>query len=857
MKKLFTPILYILIAQLLLIGCGQKNTKPDDIMDFQNPELDLETRVNDLLQRLTIEEKADFLSGKDMWHFEGIERLGVPSIQVTDCGHGVTVMFDEEGNMVPKATCFPTGTCQAATWNKDVIEKMGAALGRETRSSGSSILLAPMVNIIRTPLNGRNFETFSEDPYLSGILATSYIQGVQSENVGCVIKHYTANNQQKDQNHLNVIVDKRTLQELYLPNFKIPIEQADPWGLMTAYNDLNGEQTSANKYILEDVLKGDWNYQGFVVSDWGDIKTEESIFTELDIEMPGPGKYVTQENVLKAIQDKKLAEDKLDDKVKRILRALIRTKRLDYNKPEFAYEFNSERHQNIAREVAEEGIVLLKNENHILPLNTKNIKKLAVIGPNAAQARLGGGGSASVTPFYSVSPLEGIKNLVGSDTEIVYEEGSGLSGNLQVISKNYLSYEKDGKIYPGIKAEYFSNDSLKGNPVLVDANDQVDFSWGWASPHAGVSSYHYSVRWKGKLKAPVSGEYKIGISAAQCGFTMYINGKEAVSNLHMEDANTFEAKYAAHTLHVPMNLKQGEELDIQIEFAKRHIRNYIRLEWEVPGVDPVALAKNAAKDADAVVFFAGLSNFYEGGGNDRTDITLPGDQDKLIQEIVKINPNTIVVLQNGSAVAMPWVNEVKGIVEAYYPGQEGGNAIANILFGKVNPSGKLPESFPIKISDTPAYGNYPGVDRVVEYKEGIFVGYKYYDTKNVETLFPFGHGLSYTSFAYSNLKLEQEGDKIIASLDLKNTGEVEGAEVVQLYVRDVESSEPRPYKELRNFEKLNLKPGESKHIEFTLSDEDLAYYSSKQDKWIVEKGEFEVLIGSSSKDIRLRNTFNK
>lgn len=831
--------------------------KKDIIPVYKDDTKSVEQRVNDICTLMTLNEKADFLTGFDFCHFKGIARLGIPSIRVTDCGHGVTIIPDKQGHWYAgNASCFPTAVGQAATWNRELIRQVGSAIAREARATGASILLAPMINIKRFPLNGRNYETFSEDPLLTGEMATAFINGAQSEHIGTVIKHIAANNQQAGQEALVVKMDERTLQEIYLPGFRIAIAKANPWGLMTAYNGLNGVRTSASKHLLQEIIRENWKYEGFIVSDWRTVKGIESITSGLDIEMPGPGKYLTKENVLKAIDNKSLTISLLDDKVKRILRALVKTKLIDQRKPKLDSELNSEKHQLIARKVAEEGIVLLKNKGNILPLK-QSIKKLAVIGPNATQARLGGGGSASVSPFYSVSPLDGIKKFCGSTTEIVFEEGCGLNGNLKLIDSKYLTANMDGKVVSGLKAEYFSNTELKGNPLVTTTDDIVNFSWGWANPKLGISDVGYSVRWSGKLVPPVSGDYKIGISAAECGYRLYIDNKLVIDEWGKNIKENVEASLASGNKNIPVNLKANVPVDVQIEFYKMGQRNFIRFEWEVPGGNSIDLAKKAAKESDAVVIFAGLSNFFEGGANDRPDILLPGEQNKLISEVAKVNPNTVVVLINGSAIGMPWINEVNSVLEAYYPGEEGGNAIANVLFGKVNPSGKLPETFPVKLSDNPAYGNYPGENHVVNYAEGIYVGYRHYDTRNIEPLFPFGHGLSYTTFGYSDLILMKKGQSVTASFKVTNTGKIDGAEVAQLYIHDLVSSEPRPLKELKNFEKVFLKAGETKIITFSITDEDLSFFSAKQNKWVVEPGEFEVQIGSSSRDIRLKKLFSK
>ncbi|MDD5053143.1 MAG: glycoside hydrolase family 3 C-terminal domain-containing protein [Sulfuricurvum sp.] len=823
---------------------------------YKDVKMSTEERVNDISRLMTLEEKADFLTGADTWHFKGIERLGIPSIQGTDCGHGVTIILDKNGNWVGNATCFPTAVGQAATWNRPLIREMGSALGREVRATGSTILLSPMVNIVRQPLNGRNYETFSEDPILTAEMATAFIQGVQSENIGAVIKHIAANNQQANQEDLTVKMNERTLQEIYLPAFRIAIQKSNPWGVMTAYNGLNDAHTSENKHLLQEILKKDWKYDGFVISDWRAVKSVGAITSGLDLEMPGPGKIMTKLNILKAIEDKRLTITELDDKVKRILRALVKSKLLDAVIPKLNSELNSEKHKELARRVSEEGIVLLKNKSNILPFDLSKIKSIAVIGPNATTARLGGGGSATVSPFYTVSPIAGLRNLCGKNTKIVFEEGCGMNGSLRVVESKYFRNSMNGSVSNGIKSEYYKNDKFEGIAAVTKIDGQVDFSWGWANPVPELGKWGYSVRWTGQLLPPVTGEYKLGISGAECAFKLYINGKLEIDQW-ASTTNNFEADFNSSARYVTLALKENAPLDIKIEFKKRSNRNFIRFEWEIPGNNPIDLAVKAAKESDAVVIFAGLSNFFEGGSNDRKDILLPGEQNKLISEVVKANPKTVVVLINGSPIGMPWINDVNAIVEAYYPGQEGGNAIANVLFGKVNPSGKLPETFPVKISDNPAYGNYPGVNNVVNYTEGIYVGYRHYDTRNIEPLFPFGYGLSYTTFEYSNLKLKKNGKLLTASFEIKNTGKVAGSEVSQMYIHDLVSSEDRPLRELKNFEKTFLKPGVTKTITFPITDEDLSFFSGKQNKWVVEPGQFEVQIGSSSRDIRLKEIFTK
>ena len=823
---------------------------------YTDPNASVEQRVQDLLGRLSLEEKAGFMAGKDMWFMKSVERLGIPSVQVTDCGHGVTVILDEAGRYSGCATCFPTAVAQAASWDRKLVYEIGSAIAREARDLGSAILLAPMVNIHRTPLNGRNYETYSEDPFLAGTLASSFIKGVQSEHIGAVIKAMTANNQQTNQQNLNVEVSERALREIYLPAFRIPVLDANPWGVMTAYNGLNGHPTCASKHLISTILKQEWRYDGFVVSDWRSVKGSESITAGLDIEMPGPGRFMATKDILKAVAQGNLTENELNDRISRYLRALIKSKLLDRDHPKLAAESNTTRHRELARRAAEKSIILLKNNSGVLPLNRSTLSKLAVIGPNAEQARLGGGGSASVTACYAVSPLKGLRDYCGKAVSIEFVEGATMKGNLPVVDNQYLFTTDQGKMISGLKGEYFDNTGLAGKPSCVRIDEKVDFSWGWAAPCKEVGKSRYSVRWSGGIRAPVSGTYRIGVTCHEGGFRLYVNGKMTINQWENTTNETFEAVFSRKSENVRIDMTEGATCDIRLEFRKWGNKNAIRLEWDVPGrQSPIEDAVRLAAESDAAIVFVGLSNLFEGGMNDREDIALPEGQDELIRAVARANANTIVVLIGGTPVAMPWLDDIPAVLEAYYPGQEGGNAIARVIFGDVNPSGKLPETFPKRLKDNPSHDFFPGQERRVSYGEGIYVGYRHYDTKGIEPLFPFGHGLSYTKFEYSHLRIEPKRDgRVRVTLDVRNAGKSAGAEVVQLYVRDLEASVERPDRELKAFTKIALRPNQTKQAEFFLNRDAFAYFSPIQKRWIVEPGEFELLIGSSSRDIRLTDT---
>jgi beta-glucosidase len=847
MKKYIKSLVIILI---LFTGCNTGDKQP-----WQDKDLPVEERVENLLSLLTLEEKAGFLTGKDMWHFKGVERLGLPEIQVTDCGHGVTVVLDEEGHNSGCATCFPTAVGQASTWNRELVQEVGAAIGREARSLGSSILLAPMVNIHRTPQGGRNYETYSEDPFLTGTLASSFIRGVQSEHIGSVIKAVTANNQQSNQGLHSVELSERALREIYMPAFRIAVDDANPWGIMTSYNKVNGVYTSAHKHLITDIIKNEWEYTGFVVSDWRGTHGIEALAAGLDIEMPGPGKILTREAVLNEIESGRFTEEELDNRVRRILTAILKSKPLEDEKSDVNSEWNTEHHHILARQVAEEAIVLLKNSENLLPLHLNEIKTLAVIGPNAREARLGGGGSASVTACYSVSPLDGIMNYCGEDINILFEEGCSMKGDMPIIYTNYLK-APDGT--NGLMGEYFMGKELSGEPALVRIDDKVDFSWGWAAPCKEVNKGDYSVRWTGLVIPPVTGDYRIGVSCTEGGVRFYLDNELVVDQWGDPYNENFEAGFKRFSESISVKMEAGAKREIKLEFHKKTNRNSIRLEWQVPGkTDPVKEAVKIAAESDVAIVFAGLSNLFEGGMVDRESLFLPDEQNELIRAVCEANPNTVVVLINGTPIAMPWLDEVPALLEAYYPGQEGGNAITRILFGEVNPSGKLPETFPAKLEDNPTFGNFPGEREKVVYEEGIYVGYRHYDKENIAPLFPFGYGLSYTSFLYKNLQVESSDEGTFKiSLEIENTGLVTGKEVIQLYIKDSESSIDKPDKELKGFTKVNLEPGELKTIPIELERDDFSYFDPQLNKWVVEPGEYEILIGTSSRDIRLRKVIN-
>lgn len=658
--------------------------------------------IRKLISQMTLEEKAGLCSGADFWRTKAVERLGIPSIMMTDGPHGLRKQEGESDhlgiNKSVQATCFPSAAGLACSWDKEIAGKVGVALGEECQAENISIILGPGANIKRSPLCGRNFEYFSEDPFLSSNMAGSFIKAVQSQGIGTSLKHFAVNNQEQRRMSISADLDERTLRELYLSSFEKAVKDGEPWTVMCAYNKVNGEYCSENKKLLTDILRKEWGYKGFVVSDWGAVNERDlGLSAGLELEMP-TSNGVGDNRIIEAVKSGKIDEAILDKAVENILNIVF--KAIDNKKENAVY--SKEDHHKVAREVARECMVLLKNEDNILPL--KDVESVAVIGALAKNPRYQGGGSSHINPTKVDDIYEEFENLV-SNTKLTYSQGYNLN------------------------------------------DDYID------------------------------------------------------ENLISE-------------------------------------------------------AKERAKDSKVAVIFAGLPDRYESEGFDRKHLRLPENQIRLIEAVAEVQSNIVVVLSNGAPIEMPWIGKVKGVLEGYLGGQALGGAIADLIFGKANPCGKLAETFPKKLCHNPSYLNFPGNDETVEYNEGIFVGYRHYDTRDVEPLFPFGHGLSYTNFEYSDLKLDKKEIKdtetISVSVKVKNIGNVAGKEIVQLYVKDVESTIPRPEKELKGFEKISLEPDEEKTVTFKLDKRSFAYYNVELKDWHVETGDFEIMVGKSSREIILK-----
>lgn len=819
----------------------------------------MDKRIEALITKMTLEEKVSLVSGIDFWHTQNIDRLGIPSIKVTDGPHGCRTASDVNPNETIPATCFPTGVGLAATWNIELVGKVGAAIGRETRQRGCSVILGPCVNIHRSILGGRNFESYSEDPYLSSRITVAFIQGVQSQGVGASVKHFALNNQEYQRMTINAEAQERAMREIYFPSFEKAVKEAKTFTVMCSYNKINGVLSSENPWLLTDLLKKEWGFEGLVVSDWFAVhSTAPSANSGLDLEMPGPALWFGKK-LWQAVKNGQVPETQVDEMVRRVLGLIAKTTGFE-GKIKAGNLKSSPAHEKLAREAAQESITLLKNERGILPLK-KTIKTLAVIGPNAARAIIEGGGSAAVEPYYTIAPLDALRKKLGKKVKIIYEPGCPSNIFTMPLSPGYLTPGK-GKKSPGLLGEYFAKDDFSGKPAAKRIDTKFRQRWMFnAYPVPELKDGNYSIRWTGFFNAKETGKYKFGI-ATEGWCRIYIGKKLVCSNW---GENTKFDFMPSEEKTGEITLKAGQSYPIKIEFTRNPampaVMRSIRVGCDKPlPPDLPERAAAAAKSADAAVVFTGLTEEYESEGFDRKTMDLPVGQAELIKKVAKANANTIVVLNNGAPVTMaPWIDDVAAVIEAYYPGQECGNAIADVLFGDVNPSGKLPDTFPVRYEDNPAFINYPGEAGKVLYGEGIYVGYRYYDAKKIEPLFPFGHGLSYTTFKYTNLQVTPlratTGGKINVTVDVKNTGKRPGKEVVQLYISDPICKVARPPKELKAFSKVSLEPGEKKTVKFTLDKEALSFWDTENKSWAVEPGEFEVLVGSSSRDIRARKKF--
>ena len=786
-------------------------------------------RAAEIVKQMTLEEKIAYIGGYESWYVREIPRLGLPAVRMADGPQGV------RNNT--KSTLYPSGVAAAATWDTDLIEQMGVSLGKDSRARGVHILLGPGANIYRSPLCGRNFEYFGEDPYLAGEIATAYIKGVQSQGVMACIKHFAGNNQEWDRHSVSSDIDERTLNEIYFPAFEKAVKEAKVATIMTSYNLLNGTHASESKYLNQEVLRDQWNFGGFVMSDWTSCYSPTNVIRwGVDLEMPY-AKCLKPELIKSLVEQGVLDERALDVKCQNIIQTIFafefdKREQLDKSLPE-----NNPECDAVAHELSRAAIVMLKNENNFLPFKKG---KVVVCGPNSDKI-VTGGGSGFVTPLMACSVAEGMQNI---DKKIK-------STHLPVAK-----YELPGVVYAdkaltkqGIDAEYYTNIKLEGTPAHKFISDKVTINenvFGAHNDMVGVSTRHTFY-----YKADADKLYSFTLNSND-GHRMYLNGKKVMDKWG-RDSN--------QSSYMLLEFKAGEVYEFVVEHVNRGGSINVGTIFQPAIVEDEATVK-ALSEAECVVVCLGHNNFTEKENSDRT-FELPQGQLDYLNMVLKYNKNVVVVLNGGGGIEMaPWMNEVKAVLMAWYPGQQGGLAVSEIITGKISPSGKLPISIEEKIEDNPCSANYhENVDRIrskkinpharVEYREGLFVGYRGYEKNGVKPLFPFGFGLSYTTFDYSNINIVKDGKEFVVSFDVKNTGKVAGAEVAQVYVGDDECSLVRPAKELKGFGKVMLQPGETQTVSVRLGDEAFRFYDPILRQWMVEPGVFTVHVGASSADIRL------
>ena len=825
-SRLFPAIGFCLFMHALVLRA--------DVPPYQNTSAPLEQRVDDLFGRLTQEEKLALLGGTG-FTTQPIPRLGVPAMAMADAGQGVR--GGQESTMGP-ATAFPAGVLMASTWDTNLIWQVGEAIGEEARNKGSGvqILLGPAVNIHRSPLGGRNGEYFSEDPFLAARLAVAYIQGMQSTGVSSCVKHFACNNQESDRGDVNVTVGERALREIYLPAFEAAVKEGKAWSVMSSYNLVNGRHSSANLWLLTEVLKKQWGFDGIVMSDWGGVHKTEAVQMGNDLEMPTGGS-MNVPNLKAALAKGSITQAAVDDAVHSILRTVIRVGLLDGPMHLDATKVNSPAHQRLALDAAEKGIILLKNQPTVLPLDSKQIRSIALIGEPAERMQIDALGSPEVQPPHVVELLEGIK-AHAADTTVTFT-AARLEGEPFPAS---AILAPDGRTR-GFKAEYFKNRDLNGQPALVRVDETINLH-SPTLPEPGFPRENFSARWTGKVIAPATGNY-IFMFTGDDGFRVFLDGKKIID--HWWDGPATPDLGDAE-------LQAGKSYELRIEYYQAGGDFEAHLNWQTPNKELYTDAIAAAKKADVAIVCVSTGRM-EGEGNDRPSMDLPANQAGLIRAVAAVNPKTIVVLNNGTPVTMKdWLANVPAVVEAWLPGQEGGTALAAILFGDVNPSGKLPDTLAASRDDYPDADNFPGANHEVNYAEGIYVGYRHFDKENIRPLFPFGHGLSYTTFGYARLKLSQAelslDGSVTASVDITNTGNRAGEEVVELYLHALQPKIDRPVRELKGFAKVALQPNGAKTVQFRIQPQDLAYFDVGGHQWKADAGDYEIQIGASSRDIR-------
>jgi beta-glucosidase len=809
------------------------------------PDRPDDATVQQLVAAMTIDEKASLTAGVGLWYLPPVPRLGIPALKVSDGPSGVR----GDSLIGRRSLSLPCGTAIGSTWNPELIGRLGAVLAEEARSKGVHVLLGPTVCIVRTPLAGRTFESFSEDPLLTARLAVAYIDGVQREGVACCVKHFACNDQEHERMTISAEVDERTLREIHLPAFEAAVRQGGVGSVMTAYNRVNGTYCSEQAALIETILRTEWGFNGLVMSDWfGTHSTVPAAMAGLDLEMPGPSAWLGP-TLAEAVQSGTVSEARLDRKAARVLSLMGRLGILagDPAAGEPESEDDDPERRRVARQVVTEGTVLLQNDG-LLPLDPAAIDRIAVIGPNAGQLE-SGGGSSEVTPLRRRRFFDAIADVL-PEAVVVHEVGCRIHRDLPTVDFRLLNRMGDDDGPGGLNLAYFDNPALSGEPVGTETAHVGRLTWvGTVGPDLPAGSS--SVRIRAIFRPDVSGVWRWGLESAGRS-TLRLNGELVVDNANPQRGQTFYGAGSA-MVEAAHHLEADHPYELEIDLWPRSASSPVlgvRIAAEPPRpADEFERAVAAARQADVALVVVGSNGSWESEGFDRPDLALPGRQRELVAAVIAANPRTVVIVNAGSPVEMPWAADAGAIVMAWYPGEEGADALADILVGTTEPSGRLPVSFPRRIEDTPAYRHYPGTEGKVTYGEGVFVGYRHYETAGVTPLFPFGHGLSYGTFAYGTPEVVESPDGRVLTVEVMNTAPRSGTEVVQLYVRPHEPKVERPERELAAFAKVPLAAGESRTVSLELPERAFAYWDVTGGGWRVDPGRYTLLIGSSSSAI--------
>ena len=797
--------------------------------------------IEDLVDALTLEEQVSLLSGEDFWSLPAIPRLGLGKLRVTDGPNGARGAGSLVGGVT--AAAFPVGIAIGASWDPDMAEAIGAAIAEEVISKGAHVSLAPTVNIHRSVTNGRNFECYSEDPELSAALATAYVTGLQSRGVAATIKHFAGNESEIERTTISSEIDERTLREIYLRPFEDAVKRAGTWAVMSSYNRLNGTYAAENRWLLTEVLRGDWGFDGVVMSDWfGSRSTAPTINAGLDLEMPGPTRD-RGTRLVAAVEAGEVAPETVRGAALNVLRLMERTGALFDVAPFEERAEDRPEHRALIRRAGAAGAVLLKNDG-ILPLSTP-AGRIAVIGPNAKVAQIMGGGSAQLNPHYRISPWDGLVQRLGAPA-LIHAPGCQNHRWEPLIEG------------PGaLSAEFFANEALEGPAVHTETLDQSVAFWLEGVGGGKVDPKHFSARVRTQFTAEEAGTYSFGLHAAALA-RLHVDGDLAVDVWDGWTKGRTFFEEGCDEVTATRDLAAGQTVELVMELRTKPAENLHLTGWRFGvsrrmGDAEIAAAAEAAAAAEVALVFVGRSGEWDTEGSDLDGMALPGRQDELVAAVLAANPRSVVVLQSGGPVEMPWIDAAPAVLQAWYPGQEAGNAIADVLFGDDEPTGRLPQTFPVRWEDNPTWSQdpevYPGLDGRVRYEEGLFIGHRHYDRHGIAPLFPFGHGLGYTSFALGAVSAEPGPDGVAVRVELTNTGAREGATVVQVYVGAEAPQVARALRELKGFRKLSLAPGEARTVQIQLAPRDFARFDTGAGLWRVDAGDFSIWAGLSAADL--------